>query len=54
MNPEFIVKVSLDIGAAMIRSGAETMRVEDTITRICQSYHSGKLDVTSYSNAKGR
>ncbi len=51
MNPELIVKAALDIGAAMLKSGAETVRVEDTITRICHSYYQGRLDVTSYLSA---
>ena len=51
MNPELIVKVALDIGAAMLKSGAETVRVEDTVTRICRSYYKGRLEVTSYLSA---
>lgn len=51
MNPELIVKSALDIGEAMLKSGAETVRVEDTITRICRSYYSGHVDVTSYLSA---
>ena len=51
MNPELIVKAALDIGAAMLKSGAETIRVEDTISRICRSYYQGHLDVTSYLSA---
>lgn len=51
MNPELIVKASLDIGAAMLMAGAETVRVEDTISRICRSYYQGNLDVTSYLSA---
>ncbi len=51
MNPELIVKASLDIGAAMLKAGAETVRVEDTISRICRSYYDGHLDVTSYLSA---
>lgn len=51
MNPELVVKLSLDIGAAMLSSGAETIRVEDTVTRICKTYYQGKLDVTSYLSA---
>ncbi len=51
MNPELIVKAALDIGAAMLSAGAETVRVEDTISRICQSYYKGHLDVTSYLSA---
>ena len=48
MNPELVVKAALDIGEAMLKSGAETVRVEDTISRICRSYYEGRLDVTSY------
>lgn len=51
MNPELVVKLSLDIGAAMLSSGAETIRVEDTVTRICKTYYQGNLDVTSYLSA---
>ncbi len=51
MNPELIVKAALDIGAAMLKSGAETVRVEDTVTRICRSYYQGRLEVTSYLSA---
>ena len=51
MNPELVVKLSLDIGAAMLSSGAETIRVEDTVTRICRTYYQGCLDVTSYLSA---
>ena len=51
MNPELIVKLSLDIGAAMLSSGAETIRVEDTVSRICRTYYQGNLDVTSYLSA---
>lgn len=51
MNPELIVKAALDIGAAMLKAGAETIRVEDTITRICHSYYNGTLEVTSYLSA---
>ena len=51
MNPELIVKAALDIGEAMLKSGAETVRVEDTISRICRSYYEGRIDVTSYLSA---
>jgi len=51
MNPELIVKSALDIGAAMLKSGAETIRVEDTVARICRTYYKGRLEVTSYLSA---
>lgn len=38
MNDEKILGLILDIGGAMIRSGAETHRVEDSLYRLCTSY----------------
>ena len=35
---ETILSLILDIGVAMMRSGAETHRVEDSLYRICESY----------------
>ena len=51
MTSDQVVKIALDIGEAMLKCGAETVRVEDTITRICYTYYKGRLDVTSYLNA---
>lgn len=39
MHEEIILGLILDIGSAMIRSGAETHRVEDSLYRLCDSYH---------------
>ncbi len=38
MNDEKILGIILDMGGAMIRSGAETHRVEDSLYRLCHSY----------------
>ncbi len=38
MDSVKLLKVILNIGAAMIRSGAETYRVEDSLYRICAAY----------------
>lgn len=38
MDYERILSIILDIGGAMIRSGAETHRVEDSLYRLCDSY----------------
>ncbi len=38
MQEEKILGLILDIGSAMIRSGAETHRVEDSLYRLCDSY----------------
>lgn len=40
-----IMEKALDIGEAMLRSGAEVLRVEDTIMRICSAYGGGTVDV---------
>ena len=40
-----VVERALDIGEAMLRSGAEILRVEDTIRRICMAYGGGIVDV---------
>lgn len=51
MNPvncfeaEKVMEKALDVGEAMLRSGAEILRVEDTIMRICLAYGDGIVDV---------
>lgn len=42
-----VLESALDIGEAMLKSGAEILRVEDTIRRICQAYGGGSVDVFS-------
>lgn len=44
-NPAHVVECALDIGEAMLRTGAEILRVEDTIMRICTAYGGGIVDV---------
>lgn len=39
MKDKMILGLILDIGSRMIQSGAETHRVEDTLYRLCDSYH---------------
>ncbi len=38
MNTEKLLSLILDTGAAMIRSGAETHRTEDSLYRLCAAY----------------
>lgn len=40
-----ILEKALDIGEAMLQSGGEILRVEDTIMRICLTYGDGIVDV---------
>lgn len=42
---ERVMEKSLDIGEAMLCCGAEILRVEDTIMRICLTYGDGIVDV---------
>ena len=44
---EHVVETSLDIGKAMLETGAEITRVEDSIRRICEAYSGGEADVFS-------
>lgn len=40
-----VLEKALDVGEAMLRTGAEILRVEDTIMRICLAYGGGIVDV---------
>ena len=48
MTREQILEVALNMGEALLKSGAETSRVEDTIMRFCRScgYHEVNVFVT--------
>lgn len=44
-DPAMVVECALDMGETMLRCGAEILRVEDTVTRICTAYGGGIVDV---------
>ena len=44
-DPALVMECALDMGETMLRCGAEILRVEDTITRICTTYGGGIVDV---------
>lgn len=44
-DAERVMECALDMGETMLRCGAEILRVEDTITRICTAYGGGIVDV---------
>ena len=48
MDQEKILEVAVSTGTNLLRFGAETYRVEDTINRICKSYGL-KCDVFAFS-----
>ncbi len=45
-----LLKLALDIGESMLRSGAEISRVEDTVVRICLAYKVSRVDVFSITS----
>lgn len=45
MNYDYILQAILDIGEEMLVSGAEVSRVEDSITRMCESYGATRINV---------
>lgn len=44
-DPAQVMECALDMGETMLRCGAEILRVEETITRICTTYGGGIVDV---------
>ena len=40
-----ILDIALDVGAELLRCGAEVHRVEDTVTRICRAYGAVEVEV---------
>ena len=44
-DPARVMECALDMGETMLRCGAEILRVEETITRICTTYGGGIVDV---------
>ncbi len=40
-----ILRVALDIGAGILRSGGEINRVEDTVSRICKAYGAEHIEI---------
>ena len=50
-NPDALLACILDMGEVLIASGAEIVRVEDTVTRICKAYGFVKTDVFSITSS---
>lgn len=44
-DPALVMECALDMGETMLRCGAEILRVEETVTRICTTYGGGIVDV---------
>ena len=40
-----ILRIALDIGGAILKSGGEINRVEDTVTRICEAYGAKHIEI---------
>ena len=51
MDQSQLICCILDIGELLLTSGAEVNRVEDTILRICNSYHFQRCDVHAINSS---
>ena len=51
MDANRVLAAILDIGELLLESGAEVMRVEDTITRLCQAYGFLRSDVFTITSS---
>ena len=40
-----ILRIALDIGGAILKSGGEINRVEDTVSRICRAYGAEHVEI---------
>lgn len=50
-RPERLIGCFLDIGELLLTSGAEVLRVEDTITRLCKAYGFARADVFTITSS---
>ncbi len=50
-HPEQLIGCFLDIGELLLTSGAEVLRVEDTITRLCKAYGFARADVFTITSS---
>jgi len=48
---EALLACILDMGEMLLKSGAEVMRVEDTISRLCKVYNFTKYDVFTITSS---
>lgn len=50
-QPEQLISCFLDIGELLLTSGAEVLRVEDTIARLCKAYGFARADVFTITSS---
>ncbi len=50
-SPDALLACILDMGEVLLSSGAEIVRVEDTLTRICSAYGFSKINVFSITSS---
>lgn len=50
ISPDAILDCILDMGELLLTSGAEVLRVEDTLTRLCDAYGFTKINVFSLTS----
>lgn len=50
-TPDTLLSCILDMGEVLLTSGAEILRVEDTLTRLCAAYEFGRINVFSITSS---
>ena len=50
-NPDALLSCILDMGQMLLTSGAEVLRVEDTLSRLCTAYGFSRVDVFSITSS---
>ena len=50
-NPDMLLACILDMGELLLTSGAEVLRVEDTLSRLCTAYGFSRVDVFSITSS---
>ena len=50
-TPDTLIACILDMGELLLTSGAEVLRVEDTLTRLCTAYQFRRINVFSITSS---
>ena len=50
-SPEVLISCILDMGELLMSSGAEVLRVEDTLSRLCSAYEFSRINVFSITSS---
>ena len=50
-TPDALITCILDMGELLLASGAEVLRVEDTLSRLCNAYRFRRINVFSITSS---